>query len=81
MKVMRIKENPPRKPGSFGPLSDYEGVFLTDIVHNFPLSSWKTIMDRAIETVELLDLMDIMNEDISPRNFIFPKSEKKKFSP
>lgn len=51
-------------------LEHIEGHDLFSIPQRCPRSSWQDIVDRAVATVRMLGNYGILNEDVSPRNFV-----------
>lgn len=72
-----VDQKPAVRLDSFDPLvvkgillEYYGGVDLYLVVNRFPRSSWKGIMDGAMETVKLMGSADILNWDIRAKTFL-----------
>jgi serine/threonine protein kinase len=60
-----------------GILLEYvHGFTLTDVAQHAPKSSWQGIVNKAVETVQILGDHNILNKDVRPDNFmVVPKND------
>lgn len=54
-----------------GILLDYiDGCDVFEMVNRFPRTSWQYIVNEALEICRVMNEMDILNTDVSPKNFV-----------
>ncbi|KAF4964466.1 hypothetical protein FSARC_7608 [Fusarium sarcochroum] len=54
-----------------GILLEYLPAFtLSDMIEKAPRTSWQEIVDKAVQTIHILNDNDVLNHDVRPENFI-----------